>query len=391
MATVNPERFDLSATSIATFKACPQKFRLAYREGLRLDEDTDAQRMGTNWHALHEVYHNAYTQQQDHDAAFAAAVDHLNEQYATVPDTKTPEEWETERQVLLVSFMVYQWYWADDPYEVLASEVAFDLPLHHPKVGLPLLTSEVVRRGKIDHVVRWHGMVGNLERKSTSKAIDASSDFWDRSQKDTQVSMYALAFRDMQEHGLEHYGIHGVEPHERVGNTLYDVWRKPTIKPAKLTQKDTTTLIETGSYCDVEFAVVVEAEDQITVDGEPAEVEVGKSGKPAIRETSAMFAARLTADMQERPEHYFARKEIPRTDQNIRKFRTELFNIYQAQKLYANTGCWFENESQCRATFKCAYIPICYGPGADAVCDGETTPEGFKRIYTDITIGDSDE
>jgi hypothetical protein len=41
---------------------------------------------------------------------------------------------------------------------------------------------------------------------------------------------------------------------------------------------------------------------------------------------------------------------------------------------------------QCRATFACKFIPICYGPGADAVCDGKTTPPGFKRIFVDLTV-----
>jgi hypothetical protein len=403
MAERNPDCFHMSASAIQAFKACPTRYRLAYREGLREAEDTDSQRMDTNWHALHEVYQNAYSafdseQGDPHDAAFNAAVEHLNEQYEQVPATKTPYEWEVEQQTLLMSFVGYLWRWSNDPIEPIASEVEFDLPLHAPKTGMPLPMSQVKRVGMIDTVIRWQGMVGNREIKSTSRSIDPSGDYWERAQKDTQVSMYALAFADMRRHGLEKYGIEGVQDHERVGNTLYDVWHKPTIKPTKLSQKDTAEFLESGKYFDQEFDVKVGPDDPdkpedgiyVTVDGAVAEVDVGKSGKPAVCETPAMFGARLLSDITERPEFYFQRKELARIDKELQKFRVELFNIYQAMRMYDKTGCWFENEHQCRATFPCPFIPVCYGPGADAVCDGETTPDGLRRIFTDIIVNGDD-
>lgn len=396
MATTNPSCFHLSASAISSFKACPTRYRLAYREGLRVAEDTDAQRVGTNWHALHEAYYDAYCSRDSEqgdpsDQALEAAVDHLNERYAAeaMPGYKTIDEWEVERQQLLISFIGYLWYWQDDPLEVLASEVSFDLPLIAPKVGLPLPKNEVLVVGKIDHVVKWRGMVGNVERKSTSRGIDPSGDYWDKAKKDTQVSMYALAFRDMVERDSPPVRLTTAEVGEcSIGNTLYDVWHKPTIKPTKLTQADTATLIAAGEYCGVVFEVKVGPEDpekpgdgpRVTVDGVDAEVHPGKKGF-AIRETPAMYGARLLNDIYERPEFYFQRKEIARSDADLKKFRVELFNIYQAQRLFDTTGCWYENEQQCRATFPCPFIPICYGPGADAVCDGETTPDEFKRIF----------
>ena len=413
MPEKNPQRFDLSASSIGAFKACPTRFRLAYREGIRKDEDTDSQRMGTNWHALHETYHEALYTLRDqegmsdklkHEHALGAAVDHLNDAYSEVPATKTPEEWESERQVLVMSFIGYLWYWEDDPIEVLASELAFDLPIHTPKRGMPLPLEDVVRRGKIDHVILWKGLIGNLERKSTSRSIDPSGDYWEKAQKDTQVSMYALAFRDMLSEGLlpETVTQHPEFDPDRFGNTLYDVWHKPTIKPTTLSQKDTAALIETGQYCGEEFDVKITTETRtltirkkevekkvivgVTVDGLEADVTVGKSGEPSIRETPTMFGARLLEDIQERPEYYFQRKEIARTDKQLQRFRLELFNIYEAQRMYDDTGCWFENEQQCRATFACPFIPICYGPGADHVCETGETPEGFKRIFVDPTV-----
>jgi len=88
------------------------------------------------------------------------------------------------------------------------------------------------------------------------------------------------------------------------------------------------------------------------------ESEVGKSGKQAVKETVGMYGARLLQDIQERPTFYFARREIARTDAELQDFRQQLFAVYQAQKAFTKAGCWFENESQCRATFPCPMIPI---------------------------------
>lgn len=387
MPYVNPDCFHLSASSIAAFKACPTRWRLAYREGIRSAQDTDSQRQGTNWHAMHECYANALSEGLTQEAALDKVLELLNEKYATKPDYKTMEEWSLERQILLTSFMGYLWYYQNDPIEFLYSELAFDLPIHLIKTGLPLSITEALRVGKIDHVIRWQGSVGALERKSTSRSIAPDSDYWDKSKKDTQVSMYALAFLDMAVSKTLPEKI-VFNTGERFGNTLYDVWHKPTIKPKMLTQAETKEFIETGVYFDQKFEVMsgtIGNDARITVDGEPAEVEPGKKGF-AIRESVSMYGARLMADIYERPEFYYVRREIARTDAEIRGFRKQLFNIYQSQKLMAKSGCFYENEQQCRATFACQYIPICYGPGADAVCDGHTTPPGFKRIFVDLTV-----
>jgi hypothetical protein len=381
----------MSASCVSTFKACPTRFRLKYREGLRKVEDTDAQRIGTNWHALHEVYADHLAENEDQGGAIVTALQHLDRCYAEtpLPPAKTPEEWDVERQILMQSFLGYLWHWQDDPVDVICSEVAFELPLHAPRTGLPLPLHEVKRVGRIDQVVRWRGMVGALERKSTSKTIDpGNGGYWDRVQKDTQVSMYALAFRDiLQAHGLSYFGLDSDDPCMKLpwGNTLYDVWHRPTKKPRKLTQKDTAEFLETGEYHGESFEVEVDdsaAVPRVFVDGVEPEVHEGKRGF-AIRETPAMFGARLFADIQLQPGYYFQRREVARTDRDLAKFRKELFNIYEAQRLYSKTGCWFENEQQCRATFHCPYIPICYGEGADQVCEEGSTPAGFERIFPD--------
>ena len=121
------------------------------------------------------------------------------------------------------------------------------------------------------------------------------------------------------------------------------------------------------------------------MDGIEAEVEIGKKAN-AIRETIPMYCARLMELIAEEPTKYFQRKEIVRTPKELDKFRAELYSLYSMQKFCEKNGIWYENENQCKATFACQYIPICYGAGADAVCDGKTTPHGFRRIFVDLSI-----
>lgn len=413
MPAVNPACYHLSASSVAAFKACPTRFRLAYREGLRPDKDTESQRMGTNWHKLHEIYANAQSEWAASDVlsntgewadanefALSQVINHLSGRYADCPTGIELKDWQRERQVLLTCFIGYLWRWQNEPIEILASEVPFELPLTSPAVNMPLPISEVVRVGKIDHIIRYQGMVGALERKSTSRTIALDSDYWQKAQKDTQVSMYALAIRDI---GVFHgemcspYRVR-VSEGERFANTLYDVWHKPTIKPAMLTQKETAEFIASGEYCGQKFAVENyecfgvdngPLPNSVSVDGDCAAVEMGKKGF-AIRETISMFGARLLADIQERPDFYFIRKEIPRTDKDLEQFKRQLFAVYQSQRLAERYNAWVENEQACRATFTCQYVSICFGVGSENVCDGKTTPAGFRRIFVDLTVNGAD-
>jgi hypothetical protein len=370
---------------------------MAYVEGLRQDTDTDSQRQGTAWHGAHEACANALKdwlpadQETIRDVGVPAALAYLENRYRDIPAYKTAADWALERQILTVSIVGYYWYWQNDPIEFLASEVPFDLPVHEPRTGMPLPLADVKRVGKIDHVIKWQGSVGALERKSTSRSITPDSDYWDKGKKDTQVSMYALAMKDMAERA-ENHDPFGADC-DRFGNTLYDVWHKPTIKPCMLTQAETKSFLASGEYYgrpfDVEAPTHTGHPDgdvtAVDVSGERCEIEWGKKGF-AIKETIEMFGARLLADIYERPDHYFARREIARTDEELRAFRKELFAIYRSQRMMTEVGTWFSNEAQCKATFTCPFYAVCYGPGADSVCDGKTTPPGFKRIFVDLTI-----
>ena len=374
----------LSATSIGCYKACPMRYYHRYVLGLVPDEDTDSQRVGTNYHRIHEIADMepggvcecvskgpsktfncplCSGTGRFPDDPMDAVIAHLNQAYATPPISKTIEEWETERITLLYSLVGYQWYYNDAEYKVEQLEQKFDLPLRSP------ITDHKLRanlRGKIDRVFSAGNNRFVHEYKSTSKSIDPDSTYWNHLTLDTQTRLYTYAAAQL---GL---GMCGV---------LYDVWSKPKTRPKKLTQGDSKKFVADGMYCGEKFSVLQppdEVGDGIRVNGHSAQVEPGaKPGTFAIRETPEMYGARLLQDITQRPEFYFARREIAHTANDIEKFERQLYNIYKGIGNMTKTDGWWEDENACEATFKCSYLGFCYNHidvGLDEV------PDGFRKI-----------
>lgn len=378
----------LSATSIGCYKACPMRYYFCYHLGLVPVEDTDSQRVGTNWHRIHEIadmkpggvcecFEHAMGDDgpnpncplcsgtgQFPDDPMDAVIAHLNQAYATPPISKTIEEWETERITLLYSLVGYQWYYNDAEYEVEQLEQKFDLPLRSPITGHKLRAN---LRGKIDRVFSAGNNRFVHEYKSTSKSIDPDSTYWNHLTLDTQTRLYTYAAAQL---GL---GMCGV---------LYDVWSKPKTRPKKLTQGDSKKFIADGMYCGEKFSVLQSPDEVgggIEINRTFAEIILGaKPGTFAIRETPEMYGARLLQDITQRPEFYFARREIAHTANDIEKFERQLYNIYKGIKNMSRTDGWWEDENACQNTFTCSYINFCYNhidiqPG--------DIPEGFRCIY----------
>ena len=343
-------------------KQCPYSHYLKYTLGVLPIEDTDAQRMGTNWHKVLEI--------GDTDKVIA----HLNETYKTVPLSKTAEEWQTEQVVLLNTFLAYKEIYGDDSiFRVIANEVPFKLQLADDAIVL----------GKIDKIAR--NSSGSkyfiIEHKSTSSSLDSDSSYWSHLTLDTQTTLYPFSTQILQlNNDLAKFGIKPDDP--LISEVLYDVWHKPKIKPKKLTQADSQKFTETGEYMGRKFEIKLVPGDAGTIDAlevnnVTTEYEYGKKeGTFAIRETPDMYGARLYQDMIERPDHYFARRLIGRTTQQLDGFNTELYGIYEVIKYLSQHDyrCW-KNERHCEATYKCSFIPICYN---HIQVDVDNLPEGYK-------------
>lgn len=396
----------LSASSISSLKFCPFQYFLKYVKRIRRVEEPDHFRMGTNWHTVMEVMSLkpgtvcACTTDPDYDSTkdsncpicvgtgkvpediMTVVVRVIDDAYSRIPGSKDPTEWAVERAKLLYAAAGYRWYYANEPLNTVLREYEFKTPIPS-KTGRAVSNLDVV--GFVDKVVDLGPNCGIIEHKTTSSKIDPDSKYWGHLSLDTQTTLYLYIMQMLQANGKL------PELTKPISSLYYDVFHKPAISPKKLTQAASKKFMEDGMYCGQKFEILVGCDtvedviaelndkktpERIKVDGVEAEIEPGaKEGTYAIRETPEMYGQRFLADIAERPEYYFVRKEIPKTAAEIVRFHNEILGVLASMKSHYKLGSWYHCERQCEATYHCDYIDLCYN-GIDP--DGEL-PEGLVR------------
>ena len=389
----------LSASSISAFKSCPVRFKNAYVHGIRPIEDKESQRVGTNWHTILEVASLVPGSEcscmsptpgpatecptcegtgKVPDDIMDAVTRVLNKAYADV-EFNDPEAKGVERVTLLHSLIGYRWHYDEQLEPVIAREQYFDLPLLNPQTGHPV--PDVFIKGRIDKLIEITNGIAVKEHKSTSKSIDPDSTYWGHLNLDVQTTMYIYAARRMQ---LNYMQVDDAVP-LLINTVKYDVYHKPTIRPKKLTQGDSKKFVKDGMYCGQKFEVeergenIMPGEQDILINGTSAVIERGaKEGTFTIHETPDMYGARLLEDITKRPEFYFRCVELTRTDAELKAFEQELYNLSRDIRFKIRSDCWWGDENQCEATFRCDYIQQCYN---HELVDQDHIPDGFKRIF----------
>jgi len=263
-------------------------------------------------------------------------------------------------------------------FKPMANEIWFELPVFNPKTGKKL--SKAVEVGKIDGIIQdtETDLYYIKERKSTGWTIEGTK-YWDKLKIDPQITSYLRAARMYQVAGrLEKFGIMRDEP--LIQGVWYDVWRKPEIAPKKLSQGDSKKFVKTGKYFGEQFDTndgQHDMDDCHPVNDVMATIIPGKKeGTFSIFETPEMFGARLLSDIAERPDFYFAQREIPRTDSQIEKYERDLFKQAQIMRHIKEKELWVSSERACEVPFRCDFKDVCYSGielGPDDV------PEGFER------------
>ena len=403
------QKIQLSATAIRNFKSCPTRYRNANYYGIRPVVNTEAKRVGTNYHEIQEINGmkpgSECPNTLDHelqepcplcnntgvlpDDMMESVIRYLNQVYGKIPDAMDMEKLEVERTILLYSLSGYNWFYQNQKEEVLATEIKFEIPVVNPETGRAL--PNVVNRGKIDKLIRINGLIYVKEHKSTSSSVDPDSDFWGHLRLDTQTNNYVYAARILAKRG--EFVQYGITENDIIAGVYLDAWHKPGIRPKKLSQGDSKKFVEDGMYCGQKFDVRKEIPAwpdssgvgdpekvaYYTVDDKPVIVEPGaKPGTFAIRETPEMFGARLLQDIAEKPEFYFNYKELTKTDQDMEQFEWGLYNIYKTMREMIKTGHWYSDESQCEAKFKCDYMGQCYN---NILIDRDHVPDGMELIF----------
>ncbi len=300
-------------TSLAAFRRCPREFYLRYMcQFERDDEDREALAVGS---AMHKAFDAAANDQDPYAAIMRHAPSAL---------------WVEKLRRL---YAAHEWYWSDQKLAVVEAEQTFEFEYAGRKY-----------RGQRDAKVQAKdGRIGVLERKTTGFDISSGAMYWDRLRLDVQVGLYALSMP------------------ERPSFILYDVIRKPTINPKNISKKDLERMskeLAAGGF--------VHYYEQF-----PAEV-----AAPAIdagRETPELYGARLSADIGDRPEYYFARREVVRGARDYESLLDDL--LMQTDAI--EEGRFHRNPDSCATFGLCDFFSLCSMnkcPRRD-----EAAPEGFRR------------
>lgn len=176
--------------------------------------------------------------------------------------------------------------------------------------------------GKIDAIVRLpDGRLAVLEYKTAGEDIGPDAEYWLRLRCDPQISLYVIAARAM---GFD------------VATVLYDATRKPSIRLRQ-------------------------------------------------NENPQQYGQRLLADIGERPDFYFARREVPRLEDDLAEYRAEIWQQAQqlleirrrADRLGDPSRAWFRNAGRWTCGY-CDFAQICLN--GVRVQPGTQTPCGFQIL-----------
>lgn len=300
----------LTHSRMACFRSCPRRHYMAYELGLRPTRDSFPLRVGAAFHVACET----------HDAGGDVDV-----ALATMDDAY-------DLALVAAMFDGHRRRWADEPLEAVATEQPFEMPLVNPETGAPTPVWQLA--GKIDRIVRLRdGRLALMERKTTSKDFSPDADYWVQLHMDQQLSIYVIAARAL---GYD------------VATVLYDVTRRPALRPLKATPEESRKYTKAG-------ALYANQRDQ--------------------DETAEEFAGRIAADIALRPEHYFARIEIARLDQDLEECAAELWIQQQTIRAMQRAGKWYRNPGSCFEPYSCEYLTICRASGLETY-----TPDGWIRI-----------
>jgi hypothetical protein len=145
-----------------------------------------------------------------------------------------------------------------------------------------------------------------LEHKTSGEDISDGADFWIRLRFNPQVYQYVSA---------------GREEGERPEVIVYDVTRKPTIR----LRESVPTLGPDG----LKQVFGSDGCRVIKKDGSPKQTPDGAKGEYVLTapETVDEFAARLRADIAERPEYYYQRREVAVLDTDLEEFEAQRINV----------------------------------------------------------------
>lgn len=335
----------LTSTQLSTLRTCPRKHYYRYELCLAPTHAAKPLRFGSAFHRGMEWLGRG----KDVDDAIAEAT----KSYDAIPEGFDATAWEIERQTLVQLIAAHAWRYGADTWTILETERRFEFALINPKTGKPSRTYRIA--GKIDGIVRLaDGRLAVLEYKTVGESIEPDAPYWLRLRGDQQITVYMLATMQL---GYD------------VSCVVYDATRKPSIDVKQIPQLD-----ESGKK------IVLDAAGNrvLTAKGEPRQTGDTALGYvlQARPETPEEFGIRLLDDIGNRPDFYLARREVPRTVDELAECQLELWQHAQQLTEMRKAGRWYRNVNRWTCN-TCEFSGICLG--GVSVGPGEI-PSGFTIL-----------
>lgn len=308
----------LRTSALKTWMTCPRRYRFEHVEGYMRVEEAHALRFGTLWHLLMEGYLGAVQYGTDPLLALARL------------DGENVDPWDLAK--LRPLFLGYVARWWDEDREtlnVLSIEREYEHDLVNPDTGHPSRTYRF--GGRLDAEVSIGGRLLVMEHKTSSDDIAPGSDYWRQKRIDAQASNYLAAT--------------GAE-----GN-LYDVVKKPTIRPLKATP------VESRKY---------------TKDGKLY------AAQRELDETPEEYEIRWGAQIAEKPDAFYQRGEVVRTADELAEAQRDRWDLGRQVAEGVRLNRFPRNTTACfpLAGSPCPFASVCAG---EASLDSPmfTKKEGF--------------
>jgi len=271
----------------------------------------------------------------------------------------------------LLKVYIDRWTEATADLEVLSIEQTLWCPLYN--LDTNRRSRNFVLSGKLDKVVRDNGKIVLYDHKTTGSKIDPESNYWRQLQVEGQPKQYEILLR-----------ANGFD----VDRVVWDVVRKPQIRPKRLSRAAVSDILATSKY----FA------QDVSPYGLAALADATEGDK--MVEDYELFGFRVYDTIFRDPDEYLIRRTVPASNNELYDHNQNMWDLSKdivsarrrdgGRQTY-NAGACLQYGTPCR------YLGICEGvdaPDSGNWRKGEVHPEldveeidcGGKEILTNSRL-----
>jgi hypothetical protein len=223
----------------------------------------------------------------------------------------------------------YDATWGCSQGGMLLEHVEAELVAPLPSIEPPFVSDSWQIGGRLDKIVSDEHGTCLYDHKTTSQSIDdLNGFFWRSLQVDSQHQHYELLA-----------WLNGI----RFDRIVWDVARKPSIRPRKLSKAERDQLATASTW------------QGVPISSESAEEAIQEG-----RENVELFEARVRREVLESPDRYYARRTVVRSRPELAEFAGELFQVGQSMEQARRLGRHYRNPSAClQYGTPCEYLDLC--------------------------------